>query len=236
MRKLFTSFAATLLINLPERKDRLAATCHEFKKIGYAINDPNSSVTVVPGKKFDSADGFPSIGMRGSFNSHLSAIELAQSLKLKNVLVCEDDLKFNSVDPGSIDKLLFSVPAEWDIIYYGYLEPKGIGTGPGYVPHTQGTIGGHFYAVNGDFYDTLLDYMVACRERPPGHPLGGKMGRDATFNQLLVVRPETKVFLASPNLAGQRSSRSDITPSRLDKIISPPLMNFVRSARSLLKR
>ncbi|MBC9882146.1 hypothetical protein G8O24_32970 [Bradyrhizobium sp. INPA01-394B] len=236
MQKLFQNFDAIFLINLPERKDRLAATVREFEKIDYPIAHPHNRVRIIPGTKFLSADGFPSIGMRGSFTSHLSAIQSAQALKLRNVLVCEDDIRFNSVDESTIDRLSSSMPPEWDIIYFGYLEPKEENRAIGFLPYAKGTIGGHFYAVNGPFFEVLANYMLACRDRPPGHPLGGKMGRDGTFNQLLIVRPDTKVFLTSPNLAGQRSSRSDITPSRLDKIVFPSLMSFARSLRHRLKR
>src|SRR5689334_2371185 len=98
MKRLFDYFAGVVLINLPERSDRLAAAVREFEKSGYALSHPASRILIMPGKRFDDLDGFPSTGMRGSFTSHLRAIELARSLKLKNVVICEDDVKFNHVD------------------------------------------------------------------------------------------------------------------------------------------
>ena len=75
----------------------------------------------------------------------------------------------------------------------------------------EDTLGGHFYAVNGHFSSTVIDYMDQCEARSPGHIDGGPASRDGVYNNLRRLRPETRVFLSILNLALQRSSRTDIS-------------------------
>jgi hypothetical protein len=58
------------------------------------------------------------------------------------------------------------------------------------------------------------------------------MGRDGAYNYFLALHPETKAFIASPNLATQRSSRSDISPRLMDRIGMTAVLDVIRSLKS----
>lgn len=234
MERIPDYFDRTLILNLPERTDRLRLVKREFLGIGIAVDRPLDRVSVLSGIRYKDAGGYQSIGARGSIASHLAAIELARSRHLRNVLICEDDIKFTNVPTSQIAEIIAQIPkTDWDIIYFGYLLPKQLDKPVGIHRWHTPTMGGHYYAVNAPFFDTLIEFIKGCQSRPHGHPLGGSMGRDATFGHLMLMRPETKIFISSPNLAIQRSSSSDISRSRwfLDRTKLAPVMSAVRDWR-----
>jgi hypothetical protein len=95
--------------------------------------------------------------------------------------------------------------------------------------------GAHFYAVNGPFIGRLLEFMRQCQVRPPGHPDGGPMTADAAFSHMRIVTPDIRALMAVPNLAHQRSSRTDIHPTPIfDRIVL--LQPIVRGARAIKHR
>jgi GR25 family glycosyltransferase involved in LPS biosynthesis len=232
MQRLPDRFSHTFIINLPERVDRLDGVAREFEEIGFWIHREGGPITVFPGLKFQDADSFPSAGFRGSFSSHLAVIERAKEMGLQNVLVCEDDLKFTNVPGEVVGEVIKAIPDKWDMIFFGYLYP-GEDEGPvGVQPYSGRTMGTHCYAVNGSFFDTLIEYMRGCRERPAGHPDGGRMGCDGTMNHLRIVMPEARIFLARPNLATQRSSMSSISPNTMDRAGLGTVLSFARRIRN----
>ena len=88
-------------------------------------------------------------------------------------------------------------------------------------------LGAHFYAVNGRFMSRLHRYMCECETRPGGHPYGGSMGADGTLNHMCLLNKDIHLFLSVPNLAHQRSSRTDVHPHLIfDQIFSlTPLLS-----------
>lgn len=241
VKQIIDYFDHAFLINLPERADRRRRAEQEFKKLGFEIEaappgqNPRCKISLFPAIKFDDAGSFPSTGYRGSVASHHRVLELARQTRLKNVLIFEDDVHFNVVKPSVVQTIVDQIPAEWDIIYFGYLTPTlPPSSETGLLRYSTGTIGGHFYAVNGSFFDVIITYMKECQSRPAGHPDGGSMGRDGTFGHLLLVRPQTRVFITSPNLAKQHGTKSDISPKLLDKTFLAPLLEFLRVARNRL--
>ncbi|WP_334515705.1 glycosyltransferase family 25 protein [Bradyrhizobium sp. AZCC 1693] len=239
MKQIIDYFDHAFLINLPERTDRRRRAEHEFRKLGFEIEaaipgqSPRCKISLFPAIKFDDAGSFPSAGYRGSVASHHQVLKLARERHLKNVLIFEDDIHFNPVEPSIVQRIVDQVPTEWDIIYFGYLTPtRPSSSEAGLLRHSAGTIGGHFYAVNGSFFDVMITYMKDSQSRPAGHPDGGSMGRDGTYSHLLLVRPQTRVFIASPNLAKQHGTKSDISPRLLDKTFLAPLVEFFRVTRN----
>ncbi|MBR0836975.1 hypothetical protein JQ612_27590 [Bradyrhizobium manausense] len=232
MQQLVSRFSHTFLINLPSRSDRWRAARSEFARVGLILDQNGGKLSTFPAAKFDDADGFPSKGSKGAFFSHLTILELAREQKMADVLICEDDLKFNNVAPDVVEDVVASIPESWDIIHFGYERPASIDRPIGIHRFMEPPIGSHLYAVNGRAFDRIIGYMKETATRPPGHPLGARMGRDATFGHMLHLYPDIELFLASPNLATQRSSSSDITPSWIDRT---PLRRFADVMRSILR-
>jgi glycosyl transferase family 25 len=240
VRQIIDYFDHTYVINLAERVDRRKRIERELRKFGFELNESDDTqtsfsnkVSLFPGIKFESARSFSSPGFRGSIASHHGILEMAKSKGLSNVLVLEDDVRFKSIKSEIVQEIVAQIPAEWDVIYFGYLRPRLNSIDAGLSLYREGTIGGHFYAVNGTFFDKMCAYMQVCQVRPAGHPEGGAMGRDATYNQWLNLHPSTRVFIASPNLADQWGSRSSISPRLLDKTPLAPLLRLARTAKNI---
>lgn len=232
MQNLIDKFDAGYVISLADRRDRQIAVKREFRRIGLEL--PSSKIKLFLAEKPRTAGNFPGIGYRGSFSSHRRVLEMAKSRDLENVLVFEDDVSFRRVDNDLLENITSAIGRhDWDIFYFGYLSPSGSNLKGPLEFNPPDTIGGHFYAVNRSFFQPMIDYMYSCEKRPRDHPLGGPMGRDGAYNHVRYVRPETRVYLAVPNLAVQRSSRTDLHPlNALDRItLLQPVLNSLRGLK-----
>ena len=86
-------FDRVRIINISSRKDRRLETVEEFTRNGFHIDDEKIGFfeAVTPSE----GNGFPSVGVRGCFLSHLGVLEEAMRLNLKNILIMEDDIQFS---------------------------------------------------------------------------------------------------------------------------------------------
>jgi hypothetical protein len=149
-------------------------------------------------------------------------------------LIFEDDVRFSRVDTGQIQQIAKELAQHnWDIVYFGYLAPQGVPAEQPLVPWNGPTTGGHFYGVTGKFIADMSQYMHACMTRPPGHPDGGPMFRDGAYNHVRGVMHDIRIFLSVPNLARQRSSRTDLHSLRFYDRIKPlaPMLAALRAAK-----
>jgi glycosyl transferase, family 25 len=238
MREIINYFDHSFVINLPSRADMRRDVKGEFRNLGYKLEFDGSplsqKVSLLRAVHFDGAGSFPSIGARGSTASHAAALAIAATRCSRNVLIFEDDVQFNHVLPGVTRTILAQIPEHWDVIYFGYLQPECNLKEVGLSLYSDAIIGGHFYAVNGSFFHPLSDYIRKSQSLPAGHPEGGSMGRDGAFNHMSLMHPSIRIFIASPNLATQRASRSDISPTRPDSSPLAPLVDFLRVAKNHL--
>jgi glycosyl transferase, family 25 len=108
-------------INLDRRPDRWARVVPRFARQGIDVH------------RFSAIDGnkIPSYFLRalkpspltygglGSLHSHLAIISLAKAMKLKGVLIFEDDVKFLSSFDSCCKTLCREMPENWDFFYFG---------------------------------------------------------------------------------------------------------------------
>ena len=87
----------------------------------------------------------------------------------------------------------------------------------------------HCYAVRAPVLPLLCRYLEAMILRQPGSPDGGPMSPDGALGWFRRSHPEIRTLLASPSVAGQRSSRSDLSPHPIDRI------PFIRDAAAVLR-
>jgi len=209
MKRIIDYFDRAYIINLADRTDRRHETEEEFEKIGITI--PNEKVFFHTVTRPTEKAGFATIGLRGSFTSHKEILEKAINDNLRNVLMFEDDVSFRSVPETFDQKFVDRLASEdWDIVRLGYSVPSDAGlVGPLLAWHGQ-TIGLQFCAVNARFMSKLLQFMCGCESRQRGHPDGGPMGADGTLNHMHLLNKDIRQFLSVPNLAHQRSSRTDV--------------------------
>lgn len=202
-------FDRTFIVNLPDRADRRRDMEQELEKAGMSLQ---------PGKldffravRPDGLDGFPSLGARGCFLSHLSILRQAIREGLQNVLVMEDDLALSSVLKTDADGLLERLRSQpWHFAYFGHILPS-VERRPAQWEETRaGIVTTHFYAMHGSIMPRVVEFLEAVLTRPDGHPDGGRMHVDGAYNFFRERNPDVITLVAQPNLGWQRPSRSDV--------------------------
>lgn len=227
----FEMFDEIRLINLASRPDRRRSALSELERAGISSQGPRFRLRV--SEKPTEAMGFPSPGVRGCFTSHREVLRDAANAGAQSVLVFEDDIAICNVDAQAVSEIsrqLATMP--WAVVYFGYIRPQPKRFSTGLHRTDERTMGGHFYGIRGPMIERMVEFMDACELRPPGDPRGGPMFRDGAFNHYRKLHPETAVYLASPALGVQRSSRTDLHELRLyDRL--PILKSLAQSIRSL---
>jgi hypothetical protein len=230
--KLLNYFDRIYVINLPTRRDRRRAMLRELVTVEWPLT-PNK-VEIFPGIRPIDAAGFPSIGVRGCFLSHLAVLERARADGLSNVLVMEDDL---AIDPRLIAEQEYLVEtlqtSQWGFVYFGHVLDldKASVAPPVFLRCFEGPIvTAHFYGVNGAIFDPLISFLRMLQDRPPGHRDGGPMYPDGAFSFFRQRNPEILTLVACPSLGRQRRSRSDLATRWFDRI--PGLRDIVGLLRS----
>ena len=237
MTKITDYFQAVYAVNLPERKDRRQLIVKELEEAGMPLMP--HKVEIFPAIRPDEAGGFPSIGARGCFSSHVAILKQAKQQGLSNILIVEDDLeispKLRTHQAVIVEQLC---QQDWDFVYFGHVEEVEQKPPVALVPFSKGVKTAHFYGVNGRIFDRLLRFLEELQQRPPGHPDGGPMHIDGAYSTFREQNPDVVTLIASPNLGWQRSSRSDISPNPL--LDSVPglrqLAGAARTTKTLLKR
>jgi len=202
-------FDCAYVINLPERKDRRRAVVRELEGAGMPLQP--GKVEIFPAIRPKEPMGFPNIGARGCFLSHLGVLNCAIERKLRNVLVIEDDLTLSPLIHTHLGELVRELESKpWGIVYLGHIESVSESGPPRLTPVDRPLITCHLYAVNGPVIPRLRDYLNEVLERQPGDPLGGPMHYDGAVNMFRQFNPDVQSLLAEPNLGKQRLSRSNI--------------------------
>lgn len=207
-------FGDLVVINLPSRTDRRAEFGQQLGRIGLSYE--SAGVQLFPAVRPDDAGGFPTIGTRGCFLSHLSVLRGAVRRGADGILVCEDDLNFDTGLGGRIDYLSEQLHhASWDIFYGGYeTEPAGQAVDPQgdlvVVTPEEPIICAHFIAFRHSAMVKLVPYLEAILSRPAGDPAGGPMHVDGAYNWFRRAHPELVTLAARTPLGYQRASQTNI--------------------------
>lgn len=220
--KLTDFFERTYVINLPERVDRRKAITRELAKAGLPLTQDthsNHRVELFPAIRPDHPEGFPSLGARGCFLSHLAILKQAQQDRLANVLILEDDLVISPCLQTAQASLIEQLDrTTWGFVYFGHRVPLAASPRVILQPFTEPIQTTHFYGVNGAILDRLIPFLEQILRRPGGHPEGGPMHIDGAYWRFRLQHPEVATVIATPNLGWQRSSRSDITTAWFDQL------------------
>lgn len=234
MKRIIEFFDRAYIINLVDRPDRRKGVARELSRVGIEV--PNEKVRFLTVSRPSNAGVFHSIGVRGCYESHKSILLAAANENLSNILILEDDVWFRNVDVEFEELLLTQIQTnEWDLLFLGRQSPPDDGLQSPLSRYTGDIRGTQFYAVNGRFLPELLGFMDACESRPRNHPDGGPMPIDGIYNHIRYGRSEISLFVVAPNLASQRSSRSDITANKFFDQIDW-LQGLVRAGRSVKNR
>lgn len=252
-------FERTYIINLPARADRRQQMAAELERVQMPLAP--GKVEFFPAVRPEAAHAFPNQGVLGCFLSHLAILKQARQAGLSSVLVLEDDTAFTSdfarVEASLVKQLS---QTDWSIVYLGYGPLPSYSYKDYYGDSLEATSedcpvvlkryelplkGSHCYAVNGKALDPLIQFLENLLEQRLQQELiqmEGALPLDgAYFDTALYLfekhYPEANSLIVCPNLSVQRSSRSDITPGRLDKLPLPSVViDAIRAVKSLLAK
>jgi hypothetical protein len=237
MDSLLTYFPAAYVINLPERTDRLKSATEEFARVGWPVGA--GGVRIFAARRFSDRGGFPGIGERGAFFSHLGCLQDAVQRDSSHVMLLEDDISFASVLPRLTRSILQQLESiDWDFCYLGHENSGDIARADSrtdeikLVPFTADILGAHFLLINGRVVPRLVAHLERVANGVEGDQVFGPMPVDGAYNVFRRINADVRTLVAVPKLGWQRPSRSDINPRSFDNW---PSMQFVMSAVRQLK-
>jgi hypothetical protein len=219
-----------VVINLASRPDRRREMERQLSLVNWQADFYDA---IRPNE----AGGFPSIGARGCFLSHLSVLRQARADRVDMLMVLEDDLSFNKdfrdlwkrVEPD-----LSCRAASACVIYLGhYLNLQG----DGLVQLSSGTAVRctHFMVFTAPALPLIIAELEQILARPPGHADGGPMHVDGAYSTMRARHPRLTTFAHVPALGFQRTSRSDIGELKFFDSIKA-LRPLISSARAIKAR
>jgi GR25 family glycosyltransferase involved in LPS biosynthesis len=232
-------FDRVSIVNLPQRRDRRREIEAQLRMIGI---DPNHErVEFFPAIRPAAQEDWPTIGARGCFLTHHAILQKARDHRLQNILVLEDDCDFTPSLVTFQEELIGMLAAErWDVVYLGHLldsfhpDSTQARHKPRLIPWSASVPGSHCYALNSTMLDRAVTFFGLVAERPEGHPLGGPQHYDGALSMLRWQHQDAITLIASPALAVQRSSRSDVTGRWFDAV--PGLRSAAGMSRRLRRR
>jgi hypothetical protein len=239
MTLLTESFELIRVINLPDRTDRYKEVTRQMQALG--LKWTQGSVEVYAATRPTELAGFPSLGAHGCFMSHLGVLRDALDRGVESVLVLEDDCDVPSRNCAAVGEVaLYLKQRNWQFVHLGHIIPLSVqpsGTPPSLVEHAGPLQNLHMYGVHRSALEPLVEYLEGCLVRPPGDPIGGPMHVDGALSMFRAAHPEFIALIAQPSLAGQRSSRSDITFGSFESVPGiRQAMSVARKLKSALKR
>jgi hypothetical protein len=233
MARLSECFGLIRVINLRERQDRLREITTQLAAL--SISFEPGKVELYEATRPTDPGGFDSLGARGCYTSHLDILRDARDRGVESVLVMEDDCEILPRNVARLEALLDELKhREWGFAYLGHIVPMAAGSAPGWQEYDGPVQTTHLYAVHRTALPGIVDYLEACLTRPGGNPVGGPMPVDGALTMYRAANPKVVTLLAQPVVAGQRSSRSDITSKWWDKV--PGVGGAIGLARGLKRR
>lgn len=226
-------FDAIFVINLPERHDRkeeMLKMIHQFSLVS-----KQGAPVFFPAIRPKELGEWPSIGAKGCFMSHLEVLKQARARNYRDILVLEDDCELASCWQKHYQELLqWKTQAKWDIAFLGnYLNlPASASLEMVKVPK-EGMRTTHFLCFNSCVFDRLINFLENVTLRKRGHTEGGPQHFDGALNMFVWQNPDINAYAANPSLATQRSSKSDVTPSLLDRLpVVKHLVGYLRKLKN----
>jgi glycosyl transferase, family 25 len=206
-------FDLVLIINLAHRKDRWQEISEQFAKIGRPID--LQRIQRFDAVRPDSEGGFPSLGAKGCYMSHLGALKHALNAGAESVLIIEDDLDFvhDFVTRWSdISRELAHQP--WDFFYgagrFSTDDVTRVSDDLAQLPSDKLLVTAAFVGMKRTAMHASVAFLEEALTRAPGSPEGGPMHVDGAYCWVRELNPSLVTLVASPVLGDQRASRTDI--------------------------
>jgi glycosyl transferase family 25 len=221
----FEPFDRIDIVSLPHRTDRRRQMIESLRQVG--LSD-DSRVQFFDAYRIEDRGPFRRPGSHGCFMSHLAILNQAAEAG-QSVLILQDDCQFLP------DIVTYRLPEGTDVFYGGYTAADSTDL------DSSDIVGAHFMGFSARAAEAAAIYLTNLLD--PDFPPDPKAAAQLGFNA--DVRPPIDGSLvwfrrAHPNfktvfklLSLQRSSRSDVTPGRLDKLpVVGRLMDMAHVVRS----
>jgi glycosyl transferase family 25 len=212
-----------IIINLATRPDRRELMAEVLAGAGW----PADRIVWLPGIDPRTSGSFLSPGIRGCHLSHIAALNYAQNRGWDPAMILEDDCVFR---PGFVAVMEMALARDdWSICYLGHVREELVSEKPLWVCAPDERFRqAHCYLVRSRELRPLCEYLEGQHLRTEEDPLGGPMHLDAGLNWYRRLH-SVPTLVATPPVAVQRSSRSDITPRVWDRV--PVLRQLAGLAR-----
>lgn len=198
MKTLNHYFEELHCINLDRRVDRWEECKIEFNNCNLNVH----RFCAFDGKSLPS-NSILNPGQVGAIYSHRGVIQKAKKKSLENILILEDDVKFDENINEKFSDIFPRIPSDWDIILFG-------GNHVGNNPWAKGqlvkidenvfrvthSLALHCYAVKNTIYDLVIDTLSKMNDT-----------NDSLFAQ---IQHKVNCYIIRPHLAWQRPSYSDL--------------------------
>lgn len=233
-------FDCVSVISLRSRNDRRRDATRALSQAGLKLG--TKDIRFFDAIRPAEAGNFPSVGARGCFLSHLAILEECVQNRTKSVLILEDDVQFisdiHNVWPSIYDQL---VKKNWSVFYGGYSEKSGhrLSFAPYRVisvDYNQELCQAHCVAFRGPAIAECAHYLKEMIQRPAGSCDGGPMHVDGAYSWYRRHHPDRLTLVASPPIAHQRPSRSDIYENHAWYDRATPLRPVVSTLRRIKAR
>jgi glycosyl transferase, family 25 len=212
---LLSVFSAIYIINLDSREDRVIEMASQLRRIGLSFE--HERVIRFAALRPSLADGFPSVGARGCFISHLEVLKAAKQAGWETILILEDDANFvNDICDRLPAVVAFLSDQDFDFFYGGYqsnpelqsdLESKFEFS---LLACDQPIVASHCIGLSKQAISQAVTYFESMLSRTPGIHLGGPMHVDGAYSWLRKDFNHFRSIISVPQIAFQRASRSDV--------------------------
>lgn len=229
-------FDRVYIINLKSREDRRKQVARELERIEISVD--HDRIKFFEAVRPEDAGGFPSIGARGCFCSHLEVLKRAEKESTRAFLILEDDVVFSSAFMKAAPGVAADLKTNpWDI-FYGYGAAPAASENNGacaVIPPENNVIATHCIGFKTERAQTIYRYLEAMMARPGGSSEGGPMHVDGAYSWFRRAHPDLITLAPHTEMAQQGASRSDITRnSPLETL--PVIRDAVKLARRIRRR
>lgn len=198
-----------LFINLDNRPDRLEAITKQLKNQGVNME----KVHRIP------AHYTPGNGHLGCAKSHIDALKYALNNNFKNVIILEDDFKFNTKAEETknlFDKLFKEVDKrEWDVILFAFSSGKPKKTKYSFLNKITEAQTSSGYIINKDYYQILINTFQKSVDNMKQERTSGVKWEQWALDQVWKVNQKNDRWFAFNPLIGKQD---DELPSTIQKI------------------
>jgi len=205
--KIIDFFDRVYVLNLAYRKDRLKSITRELKQLDMILG--TDKVRLFSAIRPADPRGFPEVGWRGCFLSHLEALKLARRDNLNNVLIIEDDSlilpKLRATQGFYLDQL---AGKDWGFVYFCCKPEELSSAGKGLHRFNGDLISACFYGVNSKILNNLIGFLEKIEESKPVEGMH-KPGLDHAYNIFRTQNPDV-TYIAVPHQVTQEAFCSDV--------------------------